>query len=169
MKKKRTLLTIFSFIMIALMCVLAPQAIVPATAAEVDTSSEEAQEGALASGACGKNHTWVLSSDGTLTISGSGAMPDWTNKLQQPWHTYAESIVAVVLEEGVTTVGNYAFLELANMQSVTLPSSLTSIRWACFYGCSALAEIRLPEGLTSIGSIAFAYCAGYVSSPSTIT
>ena len=157
MKKKSTLLTICSFMIAALMCVLAPQAVVPAMAAEVDTTSEEAQEGTLASGVCGENLTWVLSSDGTLTISGSGAMANYTDKSEQPWYTYAESVTAVVLEEGVTNIGNGTFAYCSALEYVEIPNSVTSIGKEAFFECLRLFGITIPCNVVSFGEHALGY------------
>ena len=59
-----------------------------------------------AEGVCGDNLTWVLTTDGVLTISGTGAM--WDMKADQYWHPYREDIYSVVIEEGAENVGNYA-------------------------------------------------------------
>ena len=83
-----------------------------------------------ASGTCGKNVTWTLDDAGTLSVSGSGAMDDYTSASQVPW--YDEDIWAVTVEEGVTHVGRYAFSGLI-LDNVLLPESLESIGNRAFY------------------------------------
>ena len=84
----------------------------------------------IASGTCGKNVTWTLDDAGTLSISGSGAMDDYTSASLTPW--YGEDIWAVTVEEGVTHVGSYAFSGLF-LDNVLLPESLKSIGNRAFY------------------------------------
>ena len=66
----------------------------------------------VASGICGNDLTWTLDSEGTLTVSGTGEMYDYDWQ-GQPWYTYNNSIKRLVLEEGITTVGQYAFYQAA--------------------------------------------------------
>ena len=113
------------------------------------------------SGTCGTSLSWTLKSDGVLTISGSGAMADYT--YDSPWFDYNESVKTVKIESGVTTIGNYAFFGCSRMTSITLPSSLTSIGEYAFCSCESLTSVTLPSGLTSIGSLAFYYCESLTS------
>ena len=81
------------------------------------------------SGTCGDNLTWTLDSNGLLTIAGSGPMDnfEWSFNNPAPWGTYADSIENVVLESGVTSIGNYAFACCQSLNAVSLPDTLTSI------------------------------------------
>ena len=120
------------------------------------------------SGTCGDNLTWEYDpSTTTLTISGSGAMYDYgsfdigSNDFTRaaPWmEKYWKQIQSVVVGEGVTQIGNYAFYHCTNLVSVSLPSSLTSIGKDAFYFCKSLPTINFPEGLKSIGNAAFEEC-----------
>ena len=96
--------------------------------------------------------TWTLSADGTLTISGTD-MPNG-----QPWGAQARNIKKVVINDGVTNIGDYAFLECRNLTSISIPNSVTSIGEFAFYLCQELTSITIPESLTSIGSGAFMGC-----------
>ena len=78
----------------------------------------------------GDNLTWSLSSNGTLTINGTGGMG-----YQTPWMSYRDSIKSLVVEEGVTTVGRSAFSGCDQLTSATLPTSLTEIGQSAFLGC----------------------------------
>ena len=81
--------------------------------------------------------TWNLNS-GTLTISGTGAMPNY-NFGEAPWYEYSVLITSVVVENGVTTIGNYAFINCYYaLSSVILPNSVTSIGDDAFGGCFKL-------------------------------
>ncbi len=119
-------------------------------------------------GGAGANVTWRFDeSTGTLTISatGTGVMLDQVNGPLFPWFTYAESITSIVIEEGLTYIGNVAFRGTAwntpetnqyrNVRSVTLPSTLKGIGDSAFNGCFGLTSITLPEGLEIIGGNAF--------------
>ena len=100
------------------------------------------------SGTCGANLTWVLECDSTLRISGTGEMSDYSTS---PWINLSNVIKRVVIEEGVTSIGNYAFYRMENIVSVTTPSTLTTIGTFAFYSCFSLESINLPDGLTSLG------------------
>ena len=149
MKSLQKLLGAF-LVLIALNCVSVAYAV-----SEVD------------SGTCGENLTWVLTEDGILTISGEGAMEDYTRDENPPWDwdeappwvEYSETIFAVVFEEGVTSIGDYALYEFRNLEGITLADSVTHIGDYAFSGCFNLREITLPENLESIGCEAFAFCA----------
>ena len=98
----------------------------------------------------GDNLTWNLSSNGTLTINGTGEMG-----YQTPWMSYRDSIKSLVIEEGVTTVGRSAFSGCDQLTSATLPTSLTEIGQSAFLGCFNLEKICLPDTLNAIGDNAF--------------
>ena len=107
--------------------------------------------------------TWNLSDDGTLTISGTGDMPSFhydysTYSTDVPWYSKRTTIKKVVIEKGVTSIGNYAFYECLSLKSITIPSSVTSIGESAFYSCSCLTSITIPNSVTSIGECAFSTC-----------
>ncbi len=122
-----------------------------------ELSSVATYAGNTGSGSCGNSVTWTLDSAGTLTISGSGAMDDFTRE-ESPWYSYRSSIVSVVINKGVTSIGNYAFYECRSLKSVTISQSVTKIGNYAFYYCSALTEITIPDGVKSIGDYAFCTC-----------
>ena len=86
------------------------------------------------SGTCGENLTWNYE-DGVLTISGSGDMTDYAFDNRSPWDGKRLYISSVVIENGVTSIGDYAF-----------------------YGCHSLTSVIIPEGVTRIGEHGFYYC-----------
>ena len=97
---------------------------------------------------------WTLS-DRTLTISGTGEMKDWEYYLYSPnidWHNtqYTNIIERVNIEEGVTSIGEYAFEGCGSLISINLPKGITSINYNAFSRCSSLANITIPENVTSI-------------------
>ena len=117
----------------------------------------------VASGTCGDNLTWKLDDEGTLTISGKGAMTEWVNIDSAPWKTYSNTINKVVIQPGVTSIGKNAFSLCTNLESITIPKSVTSIGWGAFQECGSLKSITIPEGVTSIGWKAFKGCSRLMS------
>jgi hypothetical protein len=103
--------------------------------------------------------TWKFS-DGVLTVSGQGDMPEG---LSQPWYEFGTSIRKVVIEEGVTSIGSDNFNNTINLASVTLPQSLTSIEPRAFESCYALKSVVIPPAVASIGGLAFSKCVNLTS------
>ncbi len=126
----------------------------------------------VASGTCGaegdgSNLTWTLFNDGVLEISGTGEMASWTTG-KAPWYGYLQSqITSVIINDGVTSIGNYAFCDTSGngavLMSVTIPNSVTSIGEGAFYGCTNLTSITISSSVTSIGEGAFAICVSLTS------
>ena len=94
----------------------------------------------------------------TLTITGTGAMPDFANADAQPWKDVRNEIEKVKIEAGVKSVGAYAFRNSAVLTSVTLPAGVQTIGEGAFGGCRKLASITLPSSLKTLGVSAFAGC-----------
>lgn len=118
----------------------------------------------VASGACGANGdnvSWVLDSNGMLTISGTGDMMDCSSNA--PWSSYRRQIKRVVIERGVTSIGMSAFYDCTNLTDIIIPNSVISIGSDTFYGCNNLRDITLPDSVASIGSFAFLFCTSLTS------
>lgn len=160
------------------------------------------------SGICGENATWTLQ-NGTLTISGTGDMYNWTlgniryglweedengnvtDLYSASWYPYREKIRDIVIEEGITSIGDGAFAMSPNMRSIfipdtvtrignsafstgggyevgnkltsiEIPDSVTSIGEGAFYGC-ALTSVVIPDSVTEIGESAFIRCGNLTS------
>ena len=111
------------------------------------------------SGTCGTNLTWDFT-DGVLTISGTGKMHNY-NRSQLPWSGL--QITSVIINSGVTTIGNRAFVNCSGMASVTISNSVTSIGMSAFFNCTSLTSIEIPNSVTSIESYAFDSCTGLKS------
>jgi hypothetical protein len=108
------------------------------------------------SGSCGNNVTYTYnSSTGELIISGTGAMKNYSGSTS-PF--YDSDIKSVIIEEGVTTIGNYAFWKCADLTSVTIPSGMISIGSDAFYECESIKNISLPNTVEIIESYAFSRC-----------
>ena len=107
--------------------------------------------------------TWTLTADGTLTISGTGAMKDY-NAAENLSPAYMNSDVKkVVIEDGVTSIGELAFFKCSSLTNITIPDSVTCIEYAAFHGCSSLSSITIPNSVTSIGVYAFVICSSLTS------
>ena len=132
----------------------------------------DAPEETFVSGECGENVAWSLDREtGVLTISGSGAMEDYIlsrgGSEPAPWSAYASEITSVVIEDGVTAIGENAFAGCENLASVTIPDSVTSIGENAFSG-TALTELTVPNPACdlpdSLGLPANATITGYPGS-----
>ena len=110
------------------------------------------------SGSCGENVTWTLTADGTLTISGTGAMTDYTYDSRSPWYSCRTYIKRVVMQQGVTSIGDHAFWDCSGLTSVTIPDGVTSIGGDAFSGCTALTSVTIPGSVTNVGQDAFYNC-----------
>ncbi len=142
MRRTQKFLSVF----LALMMVIS---IVPITASAAPD---------LYSGSCGDSLTWSYDeTTGTLTISGEGVMYDFPYDDSQ-WFDLKSEITNVVIEEGVTSIGDSAFELFVNLKNVTIPESVTSIGAYAFDECDSITNIVLHEGVTKIGDGAFSNC-----------
>ncbi len=109
-------------------------------------------------GTCGEGLSWHYDNR-TLTITGAGAMDDYSPASGlAPWNAYASGITTLVVGEGITDIGDYAFYRLESLRQVSLPSTLTDIGNDAFWYCQALESIDLPAGIGRIGNDAFGLC-----------
>ena len=127
---------------------------------EQEPSEEKEQEQAALS-AVAEDFSWTLE-NGVLTISGQGDMPDYDSKYNgntyettAPWSAY---ISKVVIQDGITSIGEYAFYGCKSLTSITIPDGVTSIGAYAFYGCTGLTSIAIPDSVTSIGELALKGC-----------
>lgn len=104
--------------------------------AKADEDDLELTSQATSSDKCGENLTWSYS-NGTLTISGKGRMYDYPDASKVPWKSIQSNVRNIVFSSGVTYIGQNAFVQLADVRSITLPSSLKEIGfWAFSLGMS---------------------------------
>lgn len=135
--------------------------------------------------------SWMLTKGGTLKISGNGAMQVYTESVRPSWEQYNARINQAVIEDGVTSIGSYAFyqspvmsvqipetvvkigetaFENSNLAEVTVPGSVKEVGNRAFFNCSGLKSATFHEGVQSIGVSAFETCGiAYLDFPSTIT
>lgn len=103
----------------------------------------------------GDNMTYEINWEGTLNIKGSGPMPDFTDMNSCPWKNLRDKIRKIVVSDGITHIGNYAFTQCTKVKEIELPSSLVSIGLSSFGQTRSLTEVTLPEGLQTVDEIAF--------------
>lgn len=125
----------------------------------------------VASGYCGgegdgTNLTWTLDSDGLLTISGKGKMPDYGTESYAnrftPWYQYRSDIKRIIITEGVTSIGNWSFYK-SNAESVIVPESVTTIGACTFYICTRLSNVTIYGKISTIGHSCFSDCSSLTS------
>ena len=94
----------------------------------------------------------------TLSITGTGAMPNYAFTDDQPWKAFRSEIKTVIIGDNVTTIGKHAFAACKALQNVTLGSRVQTIEVSAFGTCWALQSITLPASVTTIGKHAFLNC-----------
>ena len=127
---------------------------------------------AVYSGSCGTNATWSYNTiNCKLTISGSGAMTNYTSSSPAPWDSYKTSILTISIANTITSIGDYAFASCTKVPSVSMGTGLKSIGSNAFKGCSSLSRAMIPNGVTTIGEAAFYNCSNlvYISIPEGVT
>lgn len=183
-----------SLLLVAVMLV----GMLPTIAIQADADTAFTPDIAGVSGTCGSGLTWELTGDGVLTISGKGAMENYpyygSSKSDAPWFPYKDSIKKIVIGNGVTAIGEFAFLGLAEAESVdfgsgvttvgagaffcakslnnvVIPDNITFMDYSIFNGCSSLTNVTIGKGLTEITFSTFENCSGLteVTIPDNIT
>ena len=120
----------------------------------------------------GKNLTWTLDRDGVLVIEGQGKMKDWIEEETSPlvenyhptdWHKHFDVINSVIVQSGVTSIGNNAFRNCKSISNIVVPETVTSIGHEAFCDCASLNSIELPKSLRVMGYGAFSDCSSLSS------
>ena len=148
-----------------------------------------AEDDILAQGTCGaegdgSNVTWVLTTDGTLILSGTGAVAAYDSRKDTPWGDYNDQILQLEVQKGITSVsglcscyklrevslpeglislGKLTFMDCWELQEIRLPKSLKTLGEGTFASCFALTEIELPEGLKTVGDGVLYHCISLTS------
>lgn len=138
--------------------VLADGASASITEPEKTLESVPLSDEAPTSGTCGENAFWKLDSDGVLTISGSGEMKHYGSVKNVPWRANDDAIKSIVIQDGITSIGDLAFDGCHNASSVSIPTSVTDIGEAAFMGCHNLENVAIPDSVLNIGDDAFDNC-----------
>ena len=141
---------------------------------DLETTKKPGLKGEFFYGSCGKGVEYELDTErGVLTISGSGKMNDFYSNSPPPWESKKSSIKKVVIEEGVTYIGNRAFQQCSYLSVLKIPSSVTSIGGMAFSYCTSLSAVTISSGskLTSIGNGVFYKCTSLssIEIPSSVT
>ncbi|MCH5211294.1 MAG: leucine-rich repeat domain-containing protein [Oscillospiraceae bacterium] len=113
-------------------------------------------------GANGDNLTWTLDENGTLIISGEGDMANYdtpNSSNSRPW----ANAKTVIIENGVTSIGSYAFASCGDITSVSLPNSVTELGYCAFAYCTGLSDLPMSDGIIKIDDSAFMGCSGLSS------
>ena len=126
------------------------------------TYSEFDGAGTDIGGECGDDLRWTYS-DCMLTISGTGAMANYSSSNKAPWNSYYESITSIIVGSGVTTIGSYAFDDCTKITTLELPSDLKTIGAYSFNNCTSLTELTIPPAVSSIDKTSFSGCTGITS------
>lgn len=107
---------------------------------------------------CGVDAEWSYDGKGTLTISGSGEMYDYKKSDAMPWYSLRNEISTVVVESGITHIGDYAFCGLRSIKKVTVGSGLLTVGRNAFAHCTALTDVEFPDGVKNLDSYTFVNC-----------
>ena len=103
--------------------------------------------------------SWTFdSASGVLSFEGTGVMGTYNKSNEVPWNSYAKSIKAVELPDGITTICSYAFYGCTALDHVVIPDSVTTIGKQAFNGCTGLLTVAIGNGVDTIGSLAFGNC-----------
>jgi hypothetical protein len=110
------------------------------------------------SGKCGDNLTWTYTeSTQTLTIVGTGAITNFSSYIVVPWYSLRGVIKHVVIGDGVTSIGNYAFYDCGALVSVTIGNTVATIGYNAFFGCGALLRHIVTGSLGDIQGKLFSF------------
>ena len=133
------------------------------TGANIHCTKTDSTATTGASGTCGVNLTWILTDDGTLTISGTGVMHNYDSLGGAPWYGKRSMIKCLIIEPGVANIGDNAFGSCTNLTSVEIPDSVTIIRFNAFSYCNSLSSITIPNSVKTIDQAAFSNCSSLTS------
>ena len=122
-----------------------PEAAFEESAASEDMETEIDPAGEK-SGFCGAEEntvSWSLDENGVLEITGQGAMNEWQNEEEVPWNGYRDQITEVRIEEGVTSIGPYAFADCENLVKLDIADSVQTIGAFAYFNCSGLSTLTI--------------------------
>lgn len=116
------------------------------------------------SGDCGNNMSWELYTTDILVLSGNGDMIDFDylssfdGSVESPWKDYSKQIRKLILEDGITSIGNGAFYNCTSLIEAVFPESLVRIGEGAFQSCERLLSVSFPSKLNSIEVNSFMKC-----------
>lgn len=148
--RKNRLFSIFSVVLIFLfICAFNSPLLVLATEAY---ESDETEEPII--NYCGKEATWELE-NGVLTIGGNGAIANYTESEPAPWSDKVSEINTIIIKNGITSIGNYAFANTRKLTKIAIANSVEFVGIAAFYA-TGISEINMPNSIKTISKLAFA-------------
>ncbi|MDY3928319.1 MAG: leucine-rich repeat protein [Clostridia bacterium] len=109
------------------------------------------------SNSCGENAQWNYE-DGTLIISGKGKISDFEGGQDRPWEEFSQNVTKIVIEDGITEIGDWAFSDFSGLVQTDMPQTLKTIGERAFYNCGSISYINLPYGVEVIEDGAFNSC-----------
>ena len=119
------------------------------------------------SGTCGDNVTWVFDDEtGILTLDGTGEMKNYNSPSSlywafnfniHPWKKYCSQIKTIIINDGITAIGNYAFARIDSLENIVIPESVDSIGTGAFGSCTSLKSIAIYNNETTFGAYSFGY------------
>lgn len=115
----------------------------------------------IASGTCGDNITWKVDKNGVLSLRGTGSMDNYYYIDYTPWCQFKKTIRKIILGEGITSVGDYAFANCELVEKISLPNTITTIGEYAFGGSQSLTAVSIPDGVLEIGDRAFSSICGF--------
>lgn len=123
---------------------------------EINTAISELIVGDKASGDTDDGLSWIWSREtGELIVTGEGAMNGYTSTTM-PWYEVLPYTTSIIIGEGITSIGKFAFYKAVNVTDIALPSTLTEINDRAFEYCDLLEKIVVPDSVISIGFRSFA-------------
>ena len=153
LNKRKNVLVLILFILIAQAYLLIFQNISFASTGEWDISVNK--DGSVMA---------TLNEEGLLTISGTGDMKNYEySGSVRPWNDLKASILKIEIQEGITSVGDYTFYGLNNVETITMSQSITRIGKSALGNCTKLTDITIPNGITVIESSVFEFCSNLES------
>ena len=114
-----------------------------AASEDMETETEPAEEKNGFCGAEDNTISWSLDENGFLEIAGQGAMNEWQNEEEVPWNGYRDQITEVRIEEGVTSIGAYAFADCKNLVKLDIADSVQTIGAFAYFNCSGLSTLTI--------------------------
>lgn len=158
-KVQKLMSLLIAFLMLMSMTLPANAAVISDEA--VGAKTDIAQTGELLTGSCGENGdnaTYSFDTEtGVLTVTGTGNMAHY-NETTQPWVDFKSDITTLVIDSGVTRVGDYAFYNCTNLKQVTLADTITRVHYHAFENCTSLETISFPESVSNIDEYSFNNC-----------
>ena len=117
----------------------------PVEVGTVSGSITVGEENVIAEGNCGADATWILSSTGILTIYGCGPKKNYTYKSEMPWYKYNNEIQSILIKDGITSIGDYAFYGMKVAKQIQIPEGIKTIGAYAFKNATGLSDVQLPS------------------------